>query len=147
MLSILNAVGTFLETKGKCPYLLILRVSLALVFVPTGWGKLHNLEKVIEFFGSLGIPMPQIQAPFVAGLEFVGGLLILAGLGSRVFSVLLSFTMVVAIATAKWADFGSWIELFGSEEYLLFLGLWCIVIFGPGQLSLEYLFFKKKSFL
>jgi uncharacterized membrane protein YphA (DoxX/SURF4 family) len=37
------------------------------VFVLSGWRKLHNLDQVIEYFGSLGIPKPTAGAP--AGSE------------------------------------------------------------------------------
>ena len=37
---------------------LALRLSLGAVFVASGWGKLHSLDKVTEFFGTLGIPFP-----------------------------------------------------------------------------------------
>ena len=50
------------------------RMALGWVFVQSGWGKLHNLPRVVEYFSSLGIPAPQLQAPFVAGVELVGGL-------------------------------------------------------------------------
>src|SRR5438128_1127868 len=42
--------------------LLLLRVSVGVVFAQTGWGKLHHLDDIIEFFRGLGIPAPQLQA-------------------------------------------------------------------------------------
>ena len=42
--------------------LLLVRVSLAAVFVPTGWGKIHDLEKVTAYFVELGIPAPHLNA-------------------------------------------------------------------------------------
>src|SRR5437016_1652181 len=43
---------------------LLARVTVGWVFVTTGWGKLHNLQKIIDYFTELGIPYPQLQAPF-----------------------------------------------------------------------------------
>src|SRR5882672_10449969 len=77
------------------------RLALGVVFVQTGWGKLHSLDQVTAFFQSLGIPGAAVQAPFVAGVEFVGGLLLIAGLATRLAAVPLAGTMVVAILTAQ----------------------------------------------
>jgi putative oxidoreductase len=66
---------------------LLARVSVGLVFVTTGWGKLQNLDRVIEFFRSLGIPAPEYQAPFVAATELSCGLLLVLGLGTRFAAV------------------------------------------------------------
>ena len=60
---------------------------MGLVFVTTGWGKLQNLDRVIEFFRSLGIPAPEYQAPFVAATELACGLLLVLGLGTRFAAV------------------------------------------------------------
>ena len=57
---------------------LLARIVLGVVFVQSGWGKLHDLDRVVAFFTELGIPAPQIQAPFVAGTELVCGTLALA---------------------------------------------------------------------
>ena len=54
---------------------LLVRLSVGVVFAQSGWGKLHDLQRVIDYFTSLGIPYANLQAPFVAGLEFTGGLL------------------------------------------------------------------------
>jgi putative oxidoreductase len=118
---------------------LLARVTVGTIFVSTGWGKLHNLDKVIEFFTELGIPAPALQAPFVAAVEFVGGALVLAGIGSRIASLMLSGTMVVAILTAKRADIAGVTDLFGVVEWTYLVLLVWIAIAGPGALSLERL--------
>src|SRR5262245_24200217 len=83
---------------------LLARLILAVIFIQSGWGKLNNLSNVIDFFKSLGIPAPSLQAPFVAGVEFFGGILILLGLLTPLASFLLACTMVVAILTARLGD-------------------------------------------
>src|SRR5277367_958557 len=65
----------------------ITRISLGMVFAESGWGKLHNLEKVTDFFKELGIPAAQLQAPFVSTNELVCGLLLIFGLFTRLASV------------------------------------------------------------
>ena len=109
---------------------LVSRLTIAgVIFIQTGWGKLHHLDKVIQFFAmSLGIPAPQIQAPFVAGVEFGGGLLVLMGLFTRfVAAVPLIGTMVVAILTAKMKDVHELSDLLKSFRSILFIVLliWC----------------------
>jgi putative oxidoreductase len=115
------------------------RASVGWVFVESGWGKLHHLEKVIGFFRSLGIPRPEIQAPFAAGTELACGALLLAGLLTRLAALPLVVVMVVAIVTAKKDDIGSASDLFGLAEYLYILLLLYLAANGPGPLSLDKL--------
>lgn len=120
-----------------------LRLSLGWVFVQTGWGKLHSLPQVVEYFGSLGIPAPQLQAPFVASVELLGGLLVLGGLFTRIASVPLATTMVVALLTAKRGDIGSAGDLFGTVEFLYLLGFGTLAAFGAGIVSLDELLVRR----
>ncbi len=75
----------FCNTRGKLcsPLLLAVRLYWGWQFVQTGWGKLHNLAKITDFFTSLNIPFPALNAHFVSGLEFFGGILLILGLFSR----------------------------------------------------------------
>ena len=113
------------------------RIALGWVFVQSGWGKLQDLPRVVEYFGSLGIPAPHVQAPFVAGVELVGGLLILGGLFTRAASIPLAMTMVVALLTAKRGDLASAADLYGTVEFLYLLGFGFLAAFGAGFLSLD----------
>jgi putative oxidoreductase len=74
---------------------LLTRLVVGFGFHATGHGKLQNLAKVTGFFSDLGIPFPGANAHFIAYLEFIGGLCLIAGLGTRIFAFLLSCTMVV----------------------------------------------------
>jgi putative oxidoreductase len=136
---LLSARAFVLKAAGALSWLpqTAARVGIGWVFVPSGWGKLHSLPRVIEYFRSLGIPAPQLQAPFVASVELVGGLLVLAGLFTRVASVPLALTMVVALLTAKRGDISSASDLFGSTEFLYVLGLGFLAAYGPGMFSLD----------
>src|SRR5438132_14016972 len=77
------------------------RIALGVVFAGTGWGKLHNLAKIASFFADLGIPAPGFNAVLVSSAELICGALLLVGLFTRLASIPLVVTMVVAIATAK----------------------------------------------
>jgi putative oxidoreductase len=115
------------------------RIAVGWVFVVTGWGKLHNLEQVTQFFTELGIPFASVQAPFVAGTELVCGALVLVGLLTRVAAVPLIGTMVVAIATAQWPQVETLSDFLGLVETLYAVLLAWLAIAGPGPLSLDAL--------
>jgi len=124
---------------------LLTRLVMGQAFYFTGRGKLANPDNVVSFFTDLGIPFPAANAAFVSRVEYYGGLLLIAGLLTRVAALMLSSTMVVALLTADRQDF--LIALRASTDkgltdvvpfvYLLFL-LW-LVVFGPGLLSLDTL--------
>lgn len=124
---------------------LLTRILIGWLFLESGWGKLHNIAGVTEFFVSLGIPFAQVQAPFVAGVEFVGGVLLIVGLLTRVAALPLMGTMVVAILTAKRADISSFGDFAGLSETTLFLGLLWLSFYGPGSVSIDRFLFRQKD--
>jgi putative oxidoreductase len=113
-------------------------VTIGVVFIESGWGKLHNLPKVIEYFQSLGVPAATYQAPFVATVEFTAGILILFGLFTRIASVPLIAIMGVAIATAKLGDLSGWTDIFGISEFLFIVLLVWLVLEGAGRFSIDH---------
>ena len=122
---------------------LLARISIGFIFVQSGWGKLHHLDKVIAFFNSLGIPAAQIQAPFVASVELVCGSLVLVGLLARVASFPLIGTMVVAILTAKRGDIHEIGDLLFMSEYLFIVLLLWLIAKGAGVVSLDHLWERR----
>lgn len=118
---------------------LVARVTVGYVFMLTGWGKLQNLDRVTEYFTSLGIPAPHILTPFVSGMECFGGLFLILGVLTRISAGGLAVTMIVAIVTAKWAEVDSLHTLLGFEE-TLFLAIFAwLAICGAGKASLDQL--------
>lgn len=115
------------------------RVTVGWVFLWTGWGKLHDLDKIVQFFGELGIPYPEIQAPFASGTELVCGALLLVGLVTRIASVPLIVVMIVAIVTAQRENVTALGDLFGLVEFLYIALLVWIGVAGPGPLSVDAL--------
>src|ERR1700704_5895875 len=118
---------------------LLTRLVVGWGFHVTGHGKLGDLGKVTGFFTDLGIPFPGANAVFIAYLEFIGGLCLIFGLGTRIFAFLLSCTMVVALLTA---DRPTFVQKFPSEvsdvtsfTFLVFL-IW-LVLYGPGPISID----------
>ncbi len=122
--------------------LLFLRVFWGIDFIQTGWGKLHNLPQVTEFFASLGIPAPGINAAFIGALEFGGGILLLIGLFSRLTAIPLSIAMVVAYFTADFdavnALFSAnYAEFFEASPWPFLLVSLLVLLFGPGRFSVD----------
>lgn len=115
------------------------RLVIGWIFVQSGWGKLHNLEHVVQFFRDLGIPAPELQAPFVATTELACGALVLAGLATRLAALPLIGVMVVALTTALRDRIAELSDLFGLAEFLYVLLLASLVVLGAGPLSLDAL--------
>jgi putative oxidoreductase len=140
---------TDLFTRFEGVPILLVRIVLGVMFIQSGHGKLFGgHEKVTGFFTDLGIPLPGLNAWVVAGVEFFGGICLVAGLGTRVFALMLSFTMLIATLTAKLPDlrkepdFNITSLFFVSEVLAMLLLLW-MVFSGPGPVSLDRLAAKK----
>jgi len=137
--SLLVRVGNSLQS----PLLLFVRLYWGWQFVVDGWGKLHNLPKVIEYFGSLGLPAPGPTAYFVSILELVGGILLALGLGGRFIALLLTANMTVAYITgdreALLSIFSDPDKFSAAAPFTYLMASLVILIFGPGRYSLDYL--------
>ena len=122
-------------------FLLLLRVYFFWQLFLTGKGKLGNIGKVTEFFASLGIPLPALNAYFIGSLECFGSLLLIAGLVSRPLSLLIGVSMIVAYITA---DFDAVANIFTdpdkfvkADPFPFLLSALIIYVFGPGEFSLD----------
>jgi putative oxidoreductase len=123
---------------------LVARIVVGWVFLWAGWGKLQALPRIIETFRNLGIPYPEVLTPFVSGVEFVGGILLLLGFLTRVAAAPLIVVMVVAIISAKLGEVDSLETLLGFEEVsYLALFLW-LAIAGPGPISIDHLLLSSR---
>jgi len=127
----------------RSPLLLVLRLFIGWQFFVTGKGKLEHIDRVTQFFASLHIPMPHLNAIFVGTLETVGGLLLLVGLASRLIALPLTINMLVAYATA---DREALVNMFTNpdgftqaEPFLFLLVSAIVLAFGPGFFSLDEL--------
>jgi putative oxidoreductase len=122
---------------------LLARVLLGLVFVPSGWAKLHDLPTFVGFFAQLGIPFPAIQAPFVAGVELVCGTLVVVGLAARPAAAMLVCTMTVAILTAVWPGADGLLDFVTKPEPLYLTMLAYLVVFGAGAVALDAVVWRR----
>ena len=127
--------------------LLAVRLYWGFQFAQTGWGKLHNLAKITGFFASLNIPFPSINAPFVAALEFVGGVLLMLGLFSRPIALLLACNMFVAYWTADRealsAVFSDPGKFYAADPYTFLFASLMVLIFGSGLFAVDTLLAKR----
>ncbi len=121
---------------------LAVRITVGVVFMGTGWTKLTHLPQITQNFRGLGIPAPEILTPFVSGVEFFGGLLLLVGLLTRFAAVPLMIVMVVAIISAKAGGIDSLETFLGFEEVSYFVMFAWLAIAGPGPVSLDHLVLK-----
>jgi uncharacterized membrane protein YphA (DoxX/SURF4 family) len=121
------------------------RLVVGFAFYDSGKGKLDNMENTVNFFTDLGIPFPDLNAVFVARLEYYGGMLLLAGLLTRIVALLLSSTMIGALITADRGTFldaltrSSEIGLSDVAPFVLGVFLSWLVVKGPGALSVDHL--------
>src|SRR6516225_2475425 len=127
----------------QSPLLLALRVYFFWQLFLTGKGKLSNIGKVSEFFASLGIPLPTLNAYFIGSLECFGSLLLIIGLISRPLSLLIVISMSVAYVTA---DFEAVSSIFSdpdkfvkADPFPFLLASLIVLVFGPGLLSIDAL--------
>jgi len=128
-----------LDLLGRAQWLapLLGRLAVGLVFMSTGWGKVHNLAKVTSFFQELGIPAPGFNAVLVGYSELICGTLLVAGLLARLATIPLIISMIIAILTAKRADIHGLFDLVGFDEFTYLCVLLMIAILGPGSASVD----------
>lgn len=127
----------------QSPFLLAVRLYWGWQFAQDGWGKLHNLPKIAEYFASLHIPAPALTADVISGLEFFGGALLILGLASRFIGLLLAGNMLVAYVTAEPAALRSIFsdpgKFYNADPYTFLFASLLILIFGPGRFAVDYI--------
>jgi putative oxidoreductase len=133
----LRALGLLEHVAWLAP--LLGRLAVGLLFLSTGWGKVHSLDKVTQFFIQLKIPMPALNAVVVAYSELICGALLVLGLFTRIATVPLIVSMVVAILTAKLGDIHGVFDLVGADEFTYLCVLMMLALIGPGKVSLDEL--------
>ena len=135
--------GWFLCAANACqsPFLLAVRFYWGWQFWQAGWGKLQSIPKVTQYFTSLGVPFPGLNAHFIAALEAGGGILLALGLCSRLIALPLAIDMVVAYVMADREALGSIFsnpdKFYAAAPYTFLFASLLILFFGPGKLSLD----------
>ena len=125
--------------------LFLARLAVAYGFYEPAMMKWADIGAIAEWFGSMGIPLPTLNAYMAASTEITGVVLLTLGLFTRLISIPLIVVMIVAIVTVHLphgfsaGDNGFEIPLY----YMLFLALFAS--FGAGKFSLDYLLFGEEQ--
>jgi len=150
----MSFIKTMLIT-GDTRAVLLIRILVGWVFVSEGIQKFLYPDMLgVGRFTKIGIPLPEVMAPFVGGVEVVCGTLILLGLLTRLAAVILLIDILVALVSTKvpillgrefWifnlpkvARYGFWGAASEARTDLsMFFGLLFLVIVGAGAWSAD----------
>lgn len=134
-----EGVGFLLQS----PFLLAVRLYWGWQLVQSGWGKLHHLQNVTEYFTTLSLPMPAQMALAISCLEFFGGIFLAVGLLSRLTALALTVNMIMAYVTgdreALHSIFSDPDKFYAAAPYTFLIASLIILIFGPGKICLDTL--------
>ena len=138
-----SALVSYLQS----PFLLVVRLYWGWQFAQSGWGKLNHLDKITSFFTTLNIPLPALSAHFIAGLEFIGGILMIVGFGARLTALLLTGNMLVAYWTADrealFSVFSDPGKFYVADPYTFLFASAMVVVFGAGLFSVDAMLVKR----
>jgi len=132
-----HTIASWLDHLSDMP-LLIIRIIIAYGFWGPGIMKWNNIGNVAEWFGSLGIPFPTLNAYLSAATEIGGAILLILGLGTRIISIPLMIVMLVAVFTVHLGNgFEAGNNGFEIPLYYLTM-LFTLLIFGGGKISIDF---------
>jgi putative oxidoreductase len=128
--------------------ILAVRIALGLFFAISGANKLFVPSQTQTMYQTLvaaGVLFPHLMAYFVSSVEFVGGLMLMAGFLTSLASIALMGDMTVAILTTKLAGLPkevsplNWLDnfLYLPEVLYILLFIW-LICSGPGQFSIDH---------
>jgi putative oxidoreductase len=127
----------------QAPLLFALRIYFFWQLYQTGQGKLLNIERTAEFFASLRIPLPVLNAYLAGATECFGGLLLVVGLASRLVAIPVAFTMIIAYVAADdealTSIFSDPDKFVAATPFPFLLSALLVLAFGPGALSIDAL--------
>lgn len=99
---------------------LLLRLYLAPVLIQAGWNKYQHFGDTVDWFGNsewgLGLPLPGVLASLAIAAELVGGIMLLLGLLTRLVTIPLMVTMLVAIFSVHWPN--GWLAIADASSWL-----------------------------
>jgi uncharacterized membrane protein YphA (DoxX/SURF4 family) len=129
-------------TNRAARAILLIRILVGWVFLSEGIQKFLFPQALgVGRFVKIGIPWPQVMAPFVGVVEIVCGTLILIGLLTRLAAIPLLIDICVALYSTKIVTLGKngiWSTLHEARTDLsMLLGLIFLLLIGGGTLSLD----------
>jgi putative oxidoreductase len=114
-----------------------LRIAVGAIFIRHGAQKLFTFgfAGVTGAFAQMGVPLPGVMGPFVALLEFFGGIALVIGFLTRLLGLGFAIDMLVAILLVQLSKgFGGY-EL----EFLLLMSSLALFLAGAGRFSVDAL--------
>jgi putative oxidoreductase len=131
-----------LLASNASPAVILIRLIVGVVFLSEGIQKfLFPGDLGVGRFTKIGIPSPEVMAPFVGVVEIVGGVLLLAGFLTRLAAIPLIIDMLVAMTTTKIPILyksGFWAMAHEARvDYAILLGCIFLLIAGAGTWSLD----------
>jgi putative oxidoreductase len=136
----INRAMVRLGSTTQAPILLAIRLFWGFFYVRSGAIKLSNIPKVTQYFTEHAIPFPETSVIFVGNIHLFCGLAMMVGFMSRLTSIPLAFTMVVAYLTVhhEALDILENPAVFLKAMPFLFLFANLLVLaFGPGRWSVD----------
>jgi len=136
----LNNGASWASTASKA--IVLIRVLVGWVFLSEGIQKFLFPDSLgVGRFVKIGIPWPQVMAPFVGVVEIACGALVLVGFLTRLASVPLLIDICVALYSTKIVTFaknGLWSTLHEARtDVSMLLGLVFLLLVGGGAWSLD----------
>ena len=140
-------VGSVLATQAPRATVLV-RLLVGAVFLSEGLQKfLFPAALGVGRFAKIGIPWPEVTAPFVGVFEIGCGLLVLLGLATRLAAIPLLIDMLVAIATTKLpmlVTSGFWAMAHEARtDWSMLLGALYLLVVGGGPWSVDARLMRK----
>jgi putative oxidoreductase len=133
-----------LQNQLKELSLLFVRLVLSYGFYEPAKTKWQDIQSVADWFSSLNIPFPLLNAYLSASFEMLGVFLLLIGLFTRWITIPLMFIMIVAIFTVHWENgFAASDNGFEIPLYY-FVMLLVLLSFGEGKWSVDFYLKKRK---
>ena len=125
----------------QSPFLVFVRLYWGWQLAQSGWGKLHHLSNVGEYFGTLGLPMPTQMAVFIACVEFFGGIFLALGLASRITGLVLTVNLTMAYVMgdreALLSFFSDPDKFIAAAPFAFLIASLIVLIFGAGKISVD----------
>src|SRR6266849_2673838 len=125
----------------QSPFLVFVRLYWGWQLAQSGWGKLHHLSNVGEYFASLNLPMPAQMAVFIACVEFFGGIFLALGLASRITGLVLTVNMTMAYVIgdreALLSFFSDPDKFIAAAPFAFLIVTLIVLIFGAGRITVD----------